>query len=57
MRTWKNNKANGLISLDKNKLIEWNERINILLDKIKYYIDNPTNKTIELMHLFYDSKN
>ena len=54
---WKNNKANGLISLDKNKLIEWNERINILLDKIKYYIDNPTNKTIELMHLFYDSKN
>jgi len=54
---WKTNKANGLIFLDKNKLIEWNERINILLDKIKYYIDNPINKIIELIHLFYDCKN
>jgi len=34
---------------------EWEERINILNQQIQYWIDNKTNKTIEIIELFYDN--
>ena len=32
---------------------EWKERINSLKEQIQYWIDNPTEKTIEIIELFY----
>ena len=36
---------------------EWNKRLNILEDQIDYWLqpENKTNKTIEIIKLFYDS--
>jgi len=31
------------------------ERINILNQQIQYWIDNKSNKTIEIIELFYDN--
>ena len=39
----------------KTKMSEWNERIEILNLQIQYWIDNKTNKTIEIIKLFYDN--
>jgi hypothetical protein len=32
---------------------EWDERIETLKQQIQYWIDNPTEKTIEIIELFY----
>ena len=37
---------------NKTRMTEWKERINILNQQIQYWIDNKSNKTIEL---FYDN--
>lgn len=49
---WRLNK-NGLMSIIKKKQNEWDERIEILKNQIQYWIDNKTNKTIEIIELFY----
>ena len=49
---WKLNKL-GVMSIIKTKQLEWDERINILKEQIQYWIDNPTEKTIEIIELFY----
>jgi len=49
---WKTNKL-GVIQIMKTKMSEWEERINILNQQIQYWIDNKTNKTIEIIQLFY----
>ena len=51
---WKTNKQ-GVIQIMKTKMSEWEERINILNQQIQYWIDNKTNKTIEIIQLFYDN--
>jgi hypothetical protein len=53
---WGSN-GNGIVSVKKNKEKEWYERLNALEESIIYWIDpaNVTNKTIELVPLFYDS--
>ena len=51
---WKTNKM-GVIQIMKTKMSEWEERINILNQQIQYWIDNKTNKTIEIIQLFYDN--
>jgi hypothetical protein len=53
---WGSN-GNGIVSVKKNKEKEWSERLNALEESIIYWIDpaNVTNKTIELVPLFYDS--
>jgi hypothetical protein len=40
----------------KSKQKEWLERLNTLEDQIKYWTDpeNMTDKTIEIIQLFYD---
>ena len=49
---WKINKL-GLMKIQKTKEQEWEERINSLKQQIQYWIDNPTEKTIEIVELFY----
>jgi len=49
---WKLNKL-GILHIDKNKVIEWNERLLSLHTNIKYWIDNITDKTIEIIELYY----
>ena len=49
---WKLNKL-GVIQIMKTKEKEWEERINILKQQIQYWIDTPTDKTIEIIQLFY----
>ena len=48
---WKLN-GNGIIVVDKEK--EWKFRLNCLKEEIDYWINNKTNKTIEIVQLFYD---
>ncbi len=49
---WKLNKQ-GVICVPKNKKSDWEERIAILKEKIQYWIDNPSEKTVEIIELFY----
>ena len=49
---WKLNNL-GVIQIAKTKQKEWEERINTLKQQIQYWIDNPTEKTIEIIELFY----
>jgi hypothetical protein len=49
---WKLNKL-GVMQITKTKQKEWEERINMLEQQIQYWIDNPTEKTIEIIELFY----
>ena len=49
---WKLNKL-GVMQITKTKQKEWEERIESLKQQIQYWIDNPTEKTIEIIELFY----
>ena len=49
---WKLNK-NGVMSVSKSKEKEWTNRINCLKQQIQYWVDNSTEKTIEIIELFY----
>ena len=48
-------KVNGLGVLQIHKQNEWDERIEILNQQIQYWIDNKTDKTIEIIELFYNN--
>ena len=52
---WGNNK-NGINVVKKSKMIEWDDRLNSLKNCVDYWInpENVTNKTIEVIQLFYD---
>jgi hypothetical protein len=50
---WKINK-NGICIISKQK--EWNERLNTLKNTIIYWIKNKTEKTIELVQLYFDEE-
>jgi hypothetical protein len=41
------------MTIHKNKEKEWNERIEVLKEHIQYWIENPSDKTIEIVQLFY----
>ena len=49
---WKLNKL-GVMQITKTKQKEWEERIETLKQQIQYWIDNPTEKTIKIIELFY----
>jgi hypothetical protein len=49
---WKLSKS-GILTIDNKKLEEWNERILILQKQIQYWIDNKSDKMIEIVELFY----
>ena len=37
----------------KTKEAEWSERMVCLKHQIQYWVDNPTEKTVEIVELFY----
>jgi len=49
-----NNK--GICVIKKSKTKEWNERLQTLSTQIEYWLKpkNQTNKTVEIIQLFYD---
>jgi hypothetical protein len=47
---WRLNKL-GVMCIDNEK--NWNGRISTLLEQIQYWIDNPVEKTVEIVELFY----
>ena len=53
---WTYNKK-GICVIKKSKKKEWNERLNTLIETIKYWMDplNQTNKTVEIIQLFYNT--
>lgn len=49
---WKVNKL-GVCCVDNDK--KWKDRLNTLKETIYYWVENRTDKTIEVVHLFYDN--
>ena len=49
---WKLNKM-GIMQITKTKQNEWEDRIESLKQQIQYWMDNTTEKTIEIIELFY----
>ena len=49
---WKVN-GYGVMQVSKTKIIEWEERIQVLFSQIQYWVDNTTEKTVEIIELFY----
>ena len=46
--------GNGICIVSKLKKDKWLERLNVLVEQTNYWINNRTNKTIEIVQLFYD---
>jgi hypothetical protein len=46
---------NGICVVKNNKKKEWEQRLKQLEETINYWLINRTDKTIEIIHLFYDS--
>ncbi len=44
----------GLVNVPKNQEIEWLRRLNSLKEQIEYWIENDTDKTVEVIQLYYD---
>ena len=53
---WSLTPKTGIMKIKKNKINEWNERLTSLKSQIEYWTNenNKTEKTIEIVQLFYD---
>ena len=51
---WSYNNHMGLVTIKKSKEKEWNFRLDCLKQQIDYWIENKTEKTIEIIQLFFD---
>lgn len=50
------NKDNkGICFVKKSKQEEWTHRLHVLGETIKYWLKHRTDKTVEIIHLFYNS--
>ena len=49
---WKLNKS-GIMSIIARKHGEWEQRLETLILQIQYWVDNPTEKMVEIVELFY----
>ena len=49
---WSQN-GNGILVIKKSKQKEWEERITILKEQIKLKLNYSSDKTIEIIELFY----
>ncbi len=49
---WTVTTKQGLLKITNKKI--WNNRLNILKENIEYWIENKTDKTIEIIQLFYN---
>jgi hypothetical protein len=45
----------GVLRLAPKKQQEWEHRLECLVEQIQYWIENETNKTVEVVELFYDA--
>ena len=45
----------GICVVKKSKKEEWSYRLNRLSETIHYWLSNRTNKTVEIIELFYDN--
>jgi hypothetical protein len=45
----------GICTVKKSKKKEWEERLESLKTQVEYWLDNKTEKTVEVIQLFYDS--
>jgi hypothetical protein len=43
----------GIMKIKDSKKDEWQSRLDLLKEKIQYWIDNSTEKSLEIEHLFY----
>ena len=50
---WRLNKM-GILTIPKTKTAEWNTRLTTLNDTIRTWIGTKTDKTVEIVELFYD---
>jgi hypothetical protein len=50
---WRPNQL-GIFIINKELNTDWSNRLTVLENQIQYWIDNTTNKTLEVVHLFYD---
>jgi hypothetical protein len=50
---WKANQ-NGIFIIHKEKNIDWNNRLATLKSQVEYWSENQTDKTIEVVHLYYN---
>jgi hypothetical protein len=44
----------GICKVKKSRQDEWRHRLNTLKETLEYWIENRTNKTIEIVQLYYD---
>ena len=51
---WTYSKINGHINVDRKHKKEWNKRLNSLEEQITYWLNNKTDKTIEIIQLYFD---
>jgi len=49
---WRLN-GHGVMTIMKTRQKEWDIRINTLKDQVKYWVDNTTEKTVEIIELYY----
>ena len=49
---WKINKVSGILIISSKS--DWNNRLKVLEETLEYWINNETDKTIEVVQLFYD---
>ena len=45
----------GIMSIKKSKILEWDNRLCILKEQIRYWYNNISEKTIHIVELFYDN--
>ena len=50
---WRINDS-GICVISKTKTKEWNDRLSALKHQIEYWCNNRTDKTVEIVQLFYD---
>ena len=49
---WSITKSTGIIKIDNKK--KWDERLTCLKETVQYWIENETDKTIEVVELYYN---
>jgi hypothetical protein len=51
---WTTSNNKGLPVVSKRRKVDWDNRLISLKEQIQYWIDNRTDKTLEVVQLFYD---
>lgn len=52
---WSIHKQSGICMVKADKRAEWNQRLDVLKKHIEHWINNRTEKTVEIVQLFYNN--